>query len=342
MTRTSPDGTAAGSDTGVAAPDPGSGPPRRARSSARRWTGRLGAAVVVVWGAATAAFLAQLAQPGDRATSIVNLRTGQVQERSPDELAPINAEYGFDDSVPHQYLHHLGGLLRGDLGTSYQQHRPVWDVIVEQVGPTISLSVTALVLAWLLMVAWVTLTAGRSPRISALGAGVDAVLASLPQYWLGVVLILVLALGLGWFPVVGGSGVVGLVLPALTLALPLVGFLGQTTRTEFERVLAQPFVLSARTRGASDLAVRLRHVLRHAALAPLTLTGWALGATLSSAVVVESVFTRRGIGSVLVTAVESRDLPIVTGIVVLVALAYVVINLVLDALYPLIDPRTAA
>lgn len=311
------------------------------RSSVRRWAARVGAAVVVIWGAATAAFLAQLAQPGDRATSILNLRSGQVQERTAGEVAPINAEYGFDAPVSRQYLDYLGRLLHGDLGTSYQQHRPVLDVVVEQVGPTVSLSVTALVLAWLIMVGWVTLTAGRSPRVSAFGAGVEAFLASLPHYWLGVVLVLGLALGLGWFPVVGGSGVHGLVLPALTLALPLVGFLGQTTRAEFERVLAQPFVLSARMRGASETAVRLRHVLRHAALAPLTLTGWALGATLSSAVVVESVFTRRGIGSTLVTAVESQDLPIVTGIVVLVALVYVVINLVLDALYPLIDPRTA-
>ncbi|ALE72855.1 ABC transporter permease [Pseudonocardia sp. EC080610-09] len=328
-------------------PGPGTAPPerspaRRGRAAARRWAVRIASAVLVVWGAATAAFLAQLAQPGDRATAVLNLRTGQVQERSPDELAPINAEYGFDRSPLYQYLDYLAGLARGDLGTSYQQHRPVWEVISEQVPSTLALSATALVLAWVLMLVWVLLTAGRGPVVSGWGAAVESVLAGLPQYWLGVVLVLVFALGLGWFPVVGGSGPTGLVLPALTLALPLAGFLGQSTRTEFERVLGQPFVLTARLRGSGDLAVRLRHVLRHAALAPLTLTGWALGATISGAVIVETVFTRTGVGRTLVTAVESQDLPIVTGVVVLTAIAYVVINLVLDALYPLIDPRVDA
>lgn len=331
MTLTSPDPAAAAAEQA----------PRRtrARPATRRWAARVGSAVLVVWGAATAAFLAQLAQPGDRATAILNLRTGQVQERTPDELAPINAEYGFDTSPLRQYLDYLLGLLRGDLGTSYQQHRPVWDVISEQVGPTVVLSLGALLLAWVLMLGWVLLTAGRGPALGGFGAAVESLLAGLPQYWLGIVLVLVFALGLGWVPVAGDSGVVSLLLPALTLALPLAGFLGQATRTEFERVLGQPFVLSARLRGSGDLSVRARHALRHAALAPLTLTGWALGATISGAVIVESVFTRRGLGRALVSAVESQDLPIVTGIVVLTAIAYVVINLVLDALYPLIDPR---
>ncbi|TXG88929.1 ABC transporter permease [Rhodococcus rhodnii] len=303
---------------------------------------RVGAAVLVAWGAVTAAFLAQVAAPGDRATAIINLRTGQVQERTPEEIAPIAAEYGFDRPVVQQYLGYLGGLLRGDLGTSYQQHRPVWDIIGEQVTATLVLTVTALVAAWLIMLVWVVATAGRTRRVRGLGDGVDTVLASLPQYWIGVVLMLVFALGLGWLPVVGGGPVTGLILPALTLALPLAGFLGQATRTEFERTLEQPFVLSARVRGMGDTAIRVRHVLRHAALAPLTLTGWALGATISGAVIAESLFTRQGLGRTLVSAVEARDLPVVTGIVVLIALVYVVVNLVVDALYPLIDPRLAS
>ncbi|EOM75656.1 ABC transporter permease [Rhodococcus rhodnii] len=302
----------------------------------------MGAAVLVAWGAVTAAFLAQVAAPGDRATAIINLRTGQVQERTPEEIAPIAAEYGFDRPVVQQYLGYLGGLLRGDLGTSYQQHRPVWDIIGEQVTATLVLTVTALVAAWLIMLVWVVATAGRTRRVRGLGDGVDTVLASLPQYWIGVVLMLVFALGLGWLPVVGGGPVTGLILPALTLALPLAGFLGQATRTEFERTLEQPFVLSARVRGMGDTAIRVRHVLRHAALAPLTLTGWALGATISGAVIAESLFTRQGLGRTLVSAVEARDLPVVTGIVVLIALVYVVVNLVVDALYPLIDPRLAS
>jgi peptide/nickel transport system permease protein len=212
-------------------------------------------------------------------------------------------------------------------------------IIGEQLGATVILSLTAIAIAWVLMVAWVTLTAGRGPRAGAIGSGVDVTAAGLPAYWLGIILLLVFALGLHWFPVIGGTGPAGLVLPAFTLAIPLAGFLSQATRAEFERALEQPFVLTARLRGMGDLAVRLRHVLRHAVLPGVTLTGWALGATLSGAVVVESIFSRPGIGSVLVTAVNSHDLPVVVGIVTLVAAFYVVANLLVDVGYTLVDPR---
>ena len=313
----------------------------RAVGLARRIGGRAGSALVVLWGAATVAFAAQLLLPGDRATVILNIRTGIPQERTPDELAPIVRQFGLDRPEIVQYLDYLRGAVAGDLGTSYQQFRPVTAIIGEQLGATVILSLTALAIAWVLMVAWVTLTAGRDPRIGAAGAAVDVTAAGLPAYWLGIILLLVFGLGLHWFPVIGGTGLPGLVLPALTLAIPLAGFLSQATRTEFERALDQPFVLTARLRGMGDLAVRLRHVLRHAVLPAVTLTGWALGATLSGAVVVESIFSRPGIGSVLVTAVNSHDLPVVVGTVTLVAAFYVLANLLVDIGYTLVDPRLA-
>jgi peptide/nickel transport system permease protein len=292
-----------------------------------------------VLGAATAAFLAQASIPGDRATVILNVRAGQAIERTPEELAPIVAEYGLDNPLFIQYTDYVSGLARGDLGTSYQQHRPVIDIVADQLGATIVLTLAALVLAWVIMVAWVTLTAGRGPRVRAFGAFTDTLAAGLPHYWLGIILLLVFALGLGWFPVIGGTGAIGLVLPALTLAIPLAGFMGQATRTEFERALDQPFVLSARTRGMGDTGIRLGHVLRHAVLPAVTLSGWAIGATISGAVVVEAVFARPGIGSVLVSAVNSQDMPVVLGLVMLIAAFYVVANLLVDIAYVLIDPR---
>jgi peptide/nickel transport system permease protein len=300
------------------------------------------AAVVVLWGAATVAFFAQLALPGDRATVILNIRAGQAQLRSPAELAQINAEYGLQHPVIVQYWDYLRGLVVGNFGTSYQQFRPVTAIVGEQLGATVTLSLTAILFAWVLMIAWVTLTAGRGPRVRGVGALVDVVAAGLPAYWLGIILLLVFALGLRWFPVIGGTGVDGLILPALTLAIPLAGFMSQSTRVEFERALEQPFVISARMRGMSDTGVRLSHVLRHAIIPAVTLSGWALGSTLSGAVIVESIFSRPGIGSVLVSAVNSQDLPVVVGIVTLVAVFYVVANLVVDVAYTLIDPRLKA
>jgi peptide/nickel transport system permease protein len=297
------------------------------------------AAAVVLWGAATVAFFAQTALPGDRATVILNIRAGQAQVRTAAELAQINAQYGLQRPLIVQYFDYLGGLVRGDFGTSYQQFRPVTAIIGEQLGATVILSLTAILFAWTLMVVWVTLTAGRGPRIRGIGSTVDVFAAGLPANRLGIILLLVFALGLRWFPVLSGNGVNGLILPALTLAIPLAGFMAQSTRAEFERSLDQPFVLSARMRGMGDWGVRLRHVLRHAIIPAVTLSGWALGATLSGAVIVESIFNRPGIGSVLVGAVNSQDLPVVVGIVTLVAVVYVVANLLVDIVYTLVDPR---
>ncbi|HVL61520.1 MAG TPA: ABC transporter permease [Microbacterium sp.] len=314
-------------------------PPRRGIRTSRLIGFKVLGAALVLLGAATAAFFAQASIPGDRATVILNVRAGQAIERTPEELAPIVAEYGLDNPLFIQYTDYVSGLARGDLGTSYQQHRPVIDIVADQLGATIVLTVAALVLAWVIMVAWVTVTAGRGPRVRAFGAFTDTLAAGLPHYWLGIILLLVFALGLGWFPVIGGTGAIGLVLPALTLAIPLAGFMGQATRTEFERALDQPFVLSARTRGMGDTGIRLGHVLRHAVLPAVTLSGWAIGATISGAVVVEAVFARPGIGSVLVSAVNSQDMPVVLGLVMLIAAFYVIANLLVDIAYVLIDPR---
>lgn len=311
---------------------------RAARSVAARL---LGAALVLL-GAATVVFFVQTLMPGDRATLLLNISTGQAIERTPEELAPINERYGFDDPLLVQYGRYVGDLLQWDLGTSYQLHEPVTEVIAEQVGPTVGLAVGALAVAWVLTLVSVLLSAGRGRILTALGSGVEAVAASVPHYWLGVILLVVFGVGLGWFPVMGGSGPSTTVLPVLTLAIPLAGFLAQSTRDEFERALDQPFVTSARARGMSDTGVRLRHVLRHAVLPAVTLSGWALGALLSGAVIVESVFSRPGLGQVLVSAVDAKDIPVVAGIVVLVAAVYVVANVLVDVAYTLIDPRRRA
>jgi peptide/nickel transport system permease protein len=312
----------------------------RRRAARIRSVGRtIVGAAITLWGTATVAFFAQLALPGDRATTIFNIRAGQMEQRTPEELAPINDAYGLLDPVWRQYLDYMKGLVTGDLGLSYQQFRPVTDIIGEQLPATFALSITAIALAWVIMLIWVPLTAGRSRRVRALGSLADTTAAGLPHYWIGILLLVVFAATLGWFPVISGSQPAGLFLPALTLAIPLAGFLGQSTRTAFENTLRQPFIIPARMRGMSDSQARIRHVLRHSILPAITLSGWALGATMSGAVVVESVYSRQGIGTVLINAVNSQDLPIVTGAVVLIAAFYVIANVLVDIVYTLVDPR---
>ncbi|WP_413542829.1 ABC transporter permease [Citricoccus nitrophenolicus] len=324
-------------------PAPTSAPGPRHRPTAAALAARIGrklaGAVIVVWAAATITFLIQTLLPGDRATLLLNQQTGQVQERTPEELAPINAMFGFNDPLPAQYLDFIGGLLRGDLGISYTLYQPVTTVIGDQIAPTVILTFTALAVAWALAIVLLVLTARRTPWVSRLFSGLEAAAAALPQYWLGIILLVVFALWLGIFPVVSGAGTAGLVLPALTLGIPLAGFLAQVMRTEFERALDEPFVLTARARGLSDSGVRIRHVLRHSLLPGLSLTGWAVGAQFSAAVIAENVFARPGLGRVLVTAVNGRDLPVVCGVVMLVAVIYVITNLVVDTAYILVDPR---
>jgi peptide/nickel transport system permease protein len=304
----------------------------------RRVLIRILGAVGVLWAAATFTFFVQSLLPGDRATLILNTRTGQTIHRAAGELAPVNQQYGFDHSLLRQYLDYLGGLVHGDLGNSYQQKEAVTRLISEQIGPTLLLTVSALALAWAIALV-ATIATARRGKASSFFSGVEVFLAGLPHYWLGVILLVVFAIDLHWFPVEGGAGLSGLVLPAATLALPLAGFLGQVTRDEFGTVLDQPFVTSARARGMSDLGVRLRHALRHAVLPAITLSGWALGALFSGAVVVELVFARPGIGGMLVNAASARDIPLVSGIVMVVAVVYVVANLLVDLAYVVVDPR---
>ena len=300
------------------------------------------ASVAVMVAAASVTFFAQLAVPGDRATTLMNLQTGQEKKWTTAELAPLNQKYGFADPLAVQYFHYVAGLFRGDLGTSYTQKRPVTEVIGGQLLPSLTLTVAALAVAWLLALGVTLLTAKRGRFLSGLGTTWEALTASLPHYWVGIVLLVVFAVQLRVFPIIGGTSAWGTVLPLLTLAIPLAGFLGQVTRAEFEQVLEQPFVTTARTRGMSDLGVRLRHVLRHAVIPTITLSGWALGALVSGAVIAENIFGRPGIGQVLVTAVNTRDLPTVSGIVLVVAAVYVVANLLVDLAYAVVDPRLAA
>ncbi len=305
---------------------------RRLRSVARRIVG----AVVVLWAAATLCFFLQELSPGDPALAVLG---GGAAHPTQKEIEAVDARYGFDKPVFQRYFEYIGRLAHGDLGTSYQYKEPVTTVIGDEIGPTLALMFTSTALAWVIAVGGTLFTAGRGRIRSSLGSGVETLFAGMPQYWLGLVLLVVFAFELGWFPVTGGTSIAALFLPALTLALPLAGFLGQVTRDEFERTLFQPFAVSARARGASESEVRRRHVLRHALLPAVSLTGWAVGAAISGTVIVEVIFARPGLGQVLVSAVSNQDMPVVVGVTLLLAAIYILVNLVIDFLYVLVDPR---
>jgi peptide/nickel transport system permease protein len=300
----------------------------------RRIAGRLLLALLVVLGAATVAFAAVHLAPGDPVRAILGA-TGPSQEL----LDQVRAQLGLDRPLPVQYVDYLGSLARGDLGMSYQLQQPVGSLIATQLWASAQLAVAALALAMVVAIVLAVGTAGRRPWLRRVSEMVELLTISTPNFWVAVLLLTFFSFRLHWFPVIAGTGPAGLVLPTVALALSLVGVFTQVLREGMERALGEPFALSSRARGSSETAVRLRHALRHAVIPLVTLSGWTVGALLSGAVVIEMVFNRPGIGRTLATAIEHKDLPVVSGVVVVAATVFVVVNFLVDVLYRLVDPR---
>ena len=300
-----------------------------------RWlVRRLLLAVLVTLGAATVAFAGLHIAPGDPARTLLG-----STNPSPDVVEQVRHELGFDRPLPVQYALFLGRLLRGDLGRSYQLQEPVSKVIGDQVGATVELTLAGFALALAIAVVLAVTTAGRRTALRRVSTLLELLAVSSPGFWTGALLLTLFAFRWQVFPVAGGSGPAALVLPAVTLALPLAGALTQVLREGLERALTEPFAVSARARGSGEHAVRVRHALRHALIPVITLSGWALGALFSGAVVIETLFSRQGLGRIMATAISARDLPVVTGVVIVSAVAFSLINLAVDWLYRVVDPR---
>lgn len=299
----------------------------------RRILGLIATVLVVLWGAATVAFLAFRIIPGDP----VSVMLGPQAQVSEAVKAGIRAELGLDRPPVEQYVTYMGQLLRGDLGESYQLRLPVTEVIGRQLGATLQLSALALALAVILALAVALLARGRAAR--AVVGAVELVVLSSPVFWIGLVLLSVFAFGLGWFPVSGARNPATLVLPAVTLALPVAALLGQVLRDGLIQAERMPFAETVRARGAGRGWFTLRHGLRHGASSAITLAAYLTGSVLGGAVLVETVFARPGLGRVTLAAISDRDLPVISGIILMSALVFVIVNVVVELVHPLIDPR---
>ena len=290
---------------------------------------------MVLWLVATAIFIAIRMIPGDPAEAIMG---GPGSQASAEALAAARAEYALDQPVLAQYLLYQGKLISLDFGTSYSLKQPVTQVMGEVLPNTLWLSLMALAAAWLMALCFAA-AATRSNRFgSALGNLLEIIAAAVPHFWLGAVLIMLFSSALGWLPAVDNGTAQGLVLPILTLALPLAGFLTQLMRDSLSEAMGSQFALAARARGESRLKLFWRHGLRHAALPVLGLTGWAFSSLLSGAVVVEAIFARPGLGRSLLSAVLARDIPMVTGIALFSALVYIMVMALAEGLERIINP----
>jgi peptide/nickel transport system permease protein len=306
---------------------------RRARPIVRSVLRALGGVLVAVWGAATVGFFAIKAIPGDPVDVMLGVQA-QVSESVRDQ---IRADWGLNAPLIVQYFTYLGRLARGDLGTSYQLREPVAEVLASQLPSTVALAGLAIVVAVTLSL--ISAVVIQRPWARSLASATELVMVSSPTFWVGLMLITVFALRLGWFPVAGSGDVRALILPAITLALPLTGIISQVLRQGLDAAAGQPFVLTARARGLNHTQLITRHTLRHAAADSVTLTGYLVGSLVGGAVLIETVFGRAGIGRVALRAIIDRDLPVVLGVIVMTALVFAVINVLVDLSYQRLDPR---
>lgn len=295
---------------------------------------RLGGTVLVLWAVATIVFLAITAIPGDDLDAIL----GPGSNASEEAVARAIDTHGLDRPLIVRYWIQMMSLATFDWGVSFSYDAPVIDLIADQLPATLTLAFTSLGLA--LVIALLT------SLISVYGAlpwrilsTIEVVSAALPHFALAIVLIVVFSTWLGLLPPVSTDDPISLILPALTLAIPTAGFMGQVMRETMLDAMEAPFSLSARARGETMSGLYLRHLLRHAILPALTVAGWAFGSLMSGAVVVEAVFARQGIGRTLLTAVGVRDMPLVLGILIVIAAVYCLVTLIVDILSALIDPR---
>ncbi|MFQ8430797.1 ABC transporter permease [Amaricoccus sp. W119] len=305
---------------------------------------RLLAAIPVLLGLSVIVFLIMALIPGDPATAILGAYA------TPENVATLNRQLGLDQPLPNQYLIWLGNILQGDFGRSYALNRPVLDEVLERFQATLILAGTALVLASLLgLLAGVVSAVRQYGWTDRLVTFAVLIGISTPSFFLGLLLILFFAVGLRWFPASGMYAVYGggdlkdlawhLVLPAITLAVVATGVIARLTRTAMLEVLRQDYIRTARAKGLTERRVIWRHAFKAALVSVIPVIGIQAGFVLGGAVYVETVFQWPGIGSMLVSAISTRDILLAQGGVLVVAAAYVLFNLAADIAQTLLDPR---
>lgn len=306
---------------------------------ARRVGSRLTAGVAVVWAVFTLVFLVLRVLPGDPVSLAADADSGGAPP-SPATLAALRAQYGLDRPLWQQYLSAVGDFVRGDWGTSVVTGRPVTTTLLDALPSTAVLALSALALGAVVAFGLAFAATYRPNGIASRVIGqIPSVLVSLPTFAVGLVLIQVFAFGLGVLPGFGDRTPASAILPAVTLAVPIAGYLGQLMASGMREAAAQPFVDVARATGASDLTVHLRHVAPAAALPTLSALGVLVGSALAGAVVVETVFSRAGLGRLTQQAVAAHDGPVMLATVVVSAAIFVVVTAVVDIVGPLVDPR---
>lgn len=264
-------------------------------------------------------------------------------EPTQEAIDQLTTELGLDQPLHIQYGLFMKGLLTFDLGESFRSGTPVMTLIAERVGPTMLLALGGMVVALLIAFPVGIISAVKRDTFLDFGGRVFSLIGiSFPNFWLGIMLILIFAVNLQWLPASGYEGFKYLILPSITLGLILSGVLARLVRSSMLEVLNQQYIRTAESKGISKWVVILKHAFRNALLPTTTFIGLQFGALLGGTVIIEQVFAWPGIGRLIIDAINQRDYPVVQGGVVFLALVMVVVNLIVDLSYSLIDPRIKA
>jgi ABC-type dipeptide/oligopeptide/nickel transport system permease component len=295
---------------------------------------RLLLTVPVLLGVATLVFSLIHLVPGDPVQAMLG------EAASPEDVAAMREQLGLDRPLALQYAAFLRGLVVGDLGTSLRTSQPVLPQLLDRLPATAELACAAMVVA--IVMALPLGVAGavwRGTAIDHVATTLSLAGVSIPNFWLGPLLALVFAVELGWLPVSGRGTLAHLVLPAISLGAALAAILARMTRATLLEELREPYVQAARARGASWRRAVLRHALRNSLIPVVTLLGLQFGAVLTGAVITETIFAWPGVGRLLIQSIGFRDYPLVQGCILFIALTYVLVNLLTDLLYGVLDPR---
>jgi len=296
---------------------------------------RVLAVVPVLFGVTLAVFSMLLLVPGDP----VKMMLAEFVT-NPDQVAQMRAQLHLDEPILQQYGRFVANAARGDLGTSIRSRRPVTTEIGENVASTAQLAVAAMLVAVAVGVPLGLLAAlSRNSWLDVASMGTALLGVSMPSFWLGLLLIFAFSLHLAWFPATGGGDLRHLVLPSITLGTIAAAIIARLTRSSMLEVLGQDYVRTARAKGLGGFGVVVRHALKNALIPIITIFGLQFGNLLAGAVIVETVFSRPGLGRLIVGGILSKDFPLVQGTVLFVATVYVLINLLVDVAYAYADPR---
>ncbi|MDY3823126.1 MAG: ABC transporter permease [Christensenellales bacterium] len=272
--------------------------------------------------------------PGDPAKLILG-------DRAPEEqVAALRHELGLDLPYYQQLFNYIKNAIHGDFGNSYQLRMPVWDIIKLRFPLTLQLTTFTMLIAVLIGVPVGILSAVKQYSvIDAFSVIFALLMASIPAFWLGMLLMLLFSLNLGWLPSSGYEGVKWLILPSITLGFINCATIMRMTRSSMLEVVRQDFIRTARAKGATEKRVVFRHALKNAIIPVITVVGTAFGSSLGGAVVTETVFGLPGMGTQIITAIRQKDNPVVLASVIVIALAFSLVNLIVDILYTYVDPR---